>query len=225
MRIDSLDLFDTTKSVIHEHHEVRKISNTVKTGIILLRGTPPGNTFPLSLFLIIPHPPDLSWFCLLPNLARCVLTVSEFFSVFIPLSPSGGRWFSLGRQQGWARLRASNEGLLRPRVARAMERPCCLPSLSSHRPFFFVPRHLPKHPLIPRADNERFFHPSLFFLACRLGPLVHFLAHPALHLGEFRRCVEHEPVSIRMILIRRAMLQEMLPDDDSRSRRRGGQRQ
>ena len=101
MRIDSLDLFDTTKSVIHEHHEVRKISNTVKTGIILLRGTPPGNTFPLSFFLIIPHPPDLSWFCLLPNLARCVLTVSEFFSVFIPLSPSGGRWFSLGRQQGW----------------------------------------------------------------------------------------------------------------------------
>jgi hypothetical protein len=56
MRIDSLDLFDTTKSVIHEHHEVRKISNTVKTGIILLRGTPPGNTFPLSLFLIIRIP-------------------------------------------------------------------------------------------------------------------------------------------------------------------------
>jgi hypothetical protein len=132
MRIDSLDLFDTTKSVIHEHHEVRRISNTVKTGIILLRGTPPGNTFPLSLFLIIPHSPDLSWFCLLPNLARCVLTVSEFFSVFIPLSPSGGRWFSLGRQQGWARLRASNEGLLRPRVARAMERPCCLPSELDH---------------------------------------------------------------------------------------------
>ena len=25
------------------------------------------------------------------------------------------------------------------------------------------------------------------FRACRLGPLVHFLAHPALHLGEFRR--------------------------------------
>src|SRR2546422_890834 len=101
----------------------------------------------------------------------------------------------------------------RPRVARAMERPCCLPSLSSHRPLLLLPRHLPKHPLIPRADDERFFHPPLFFLARRLGPLVHFLAHPALHLGEFGRCVEHEPVPIRMILLRRAMLQEMLPDD------------
>ena len=58
MRIDSFDLFDTTKLVIHEHDEVRKINNTAKTGIILLRGTPPDNTFPLSLFLIIPHPPD-----------------------------------------------------------------------------------------------------------------------------------------------------------------------
>ena len=56
MRIDSFDLFDTTKLVIHEHDEVRKINNTAKTGIILLRGTPPDNTFPLSLFLIIPHP-------------------------------------------------------------------------------------------------------------------------------------------------------------------------
>ena len=55
MRIDSLDLFDTTKSVIHEHDEVRKISSMLKAGIVLLRGTPPDNTFPLSLFLIITH--------------------------------------------------------------------------------------------------------------------------------------------------------------------------
>ncbi len=32
MRMDSLDLFDTTKSVIHDHDEVRKISNMVKSG-------------------------------------------------------------------------------------------------------------------------------------------------------------------------------------------------
>jgi hypothetical protein len=45
MRIDSLDLFDTTNSVIHELDEVRKISNMVKTGIILLKGTPPTTDF------------------------------------------------------------------------------------------------------------------------------------------------------------------------------------
>lgn len=41
---------------------------------------------------------------------------------------SCGRWFSSGRWQGWAKLRAFNEGLLMPRVARAMERLCCPPS-------------------------------------------------------------------------------------------------
>ena len=52
MRIDSLDLFDTTKSVIHEHDEVRKISNIGTMDIILTKGIPPDNTFPMSCFFI-----------------------------------------------------------------------------------------------------------------------------------------------------------------------------
>src|SRR5262245_35172142 len=55
-----------------------------------------------------------------------------------------------------------------------------------HRPLLLVPRHLPKHPLISRTNHKSFFHPLLLFLACRLGPLVHSLPHPALHLGKLR---------------------------------------
>src|ERR1044072_7367429 len=64
--------------------------------------------------------------------------------------------------------------------------PAALPILSSHRPPLLVPRHLPEHPLISRADHERLLHPPLLFFARRLGPLIYFAPHPALHLGKFR---------------------------------------
>jgi len=57
---------------------------------------------------------------------------------------------------------------------------------SLHRPLLFVPRHLPKHPLIPRADHKRFLHPPLLILSRRLGPEVDLLAHPLLYLSKFR---------------------------------------
>ena len=56
MRIDSLDLFDTTKSVIHEHDETRKKCNMVKRGIILLKGDSSRQRDSVESFLIIPHP-------------------------------------------------------------------------------------------------------------------------------------------------------------------------
>ena len=46
-----------------------------------------------------------------------------------------------------------------------------------------------------------------------LRPLIDLLPHPSLDFGEFRRGVEHEPVSIGVILFGRAVFQEMLADD------------
>ena len=78
-----------------------------------------------------------------------------------------------------------------------------------------VPRTSPKNIHSYRElVTKRFFHPPLFLP--RPAVLAHwsaFFAHPALHLGEFGRCVEHEPIPIRMVLLRRAMFQEMPAND------------
>lgn len=125
-------------------------------------------------------------------------------------TPSRSAGVASFRRQVEAKPRAVNgsSGLYAERASQPWP---ITPSL--HRPLLLIPRHLPKHPLIARADDEGFFHPPLFFFSRRLGPLIHFLAHPLLDLGEFRRGVEHEPVSIGVIIFWWAMLQEMLADD------------
>jgi hypothetical protein len=74
----------------------------------------------------------------------------------------------------------------RARWTRKRDHPAHPASSSSHRPLFFLPRHLPKHPLVPRADHERLFHPLLLSLPRILYPPIHLRAHPPLHLGELR---------------------------------------
>lgn len=85
------------------------------------------------------------------------------------------------RRQAEAKPRAVN-GALWLRAERASQ--SWPPQL--HRPLLLVPRHLPKHPLIPRAGHECPFHPTPFVPACTLGPQVHLLPHPTLYFREFR---------------------------------------
>jgi hypothetical protein len=68
--------------------------------------------------------------------------------------------------------------------------PACrvLPRLPapSHRPLFLVPGHLPKHPLVLRADQKRLLHAFLFLVARRARPGIHPGPHPFLDGLEFR---------------------------------------
>jgi hypothetical protein len=56
----------------------------------------------------------------------------------------------------------------------------------SHRPRLLVPRHLPEHPLVPRADDERLLQTRLLIVAGCLRPRIHFLPHPLSHFLELR---------------------------------------
>src|SRR5262249_18924820 len=81
------------------------------------------------------------------------------------------------------------------------------------RPLLLVPRHLPKHPFIPRTDDKRFFHSSPFFGTSRRCPLIDLLPHPLLDFSKLRGSIEHQPVAIRVVLGWRPFLQQMVSDD------------
>jgi hypothetical protein len=118
--------------------------------------------------------------------ARSVRTALLFMSFYIfspsvvgvPI-PQGVRGRSLT-----ARVQRAHSD--RARCASKRDHPAPPASSSSHRPLFLLPRHLPKHPLVPRADHERLFHPLLLSLSHILYPLIHLRTHPPLHLGELR---------------------------------------
>src|SRR2546422_2208057 len=80
----------------------------------------------------------------------------------------------------------------------------------SHWPRLFIPRHLPEHPLIPRADDERLLQTHLLALARLLRPHIHLLPHPLTHLRKLWRGVEQQPITVRVRLLRLALAQEML---------------
>jgi hypothetical protein len=115
----------------------------------------------------------------LPLLLSCNGCRRQWRRMF-EVTPSRSTSVASFRRQVEAKTRAVNGALwLR---AEGASQPW--PPLSSHRPLFFFPRHLPEHPLISRTGDERLFHPPLFFFASRLGPLIYFAPHPALHLGK-----------------------------------------
>src|SRR3982751_5256677 len=92
-------------------------------------------------------------------------------------------------RRGWGvgpSLRASSEHILIVRPTRAHGATPQLLLFSLHRPLLLLPCHLPKHPLIPRTDEKRLFHPLLLRRPRISYPDIHFGAHPPLYLGELR---------------------------------------